>query len=141
MIIKSRYKNRWLYMKKMQNFVDNKIEGKEFSDWFLSQRSQDIDKDKKLISSKERLVLDKLMKQAIKKEITEEQYEKEVNKIIWPFNNLFLDIYDELQAVDIEDFWPRDDEAFEEDINIDEEEFRKRVKEKLRILEENKEKW
>jgi len=128
-------------MKKMQNFVDNKIEGKEFSDWFLSQRSQDIDKDKKLISSKERLVLDKLMKQAIKKEITEEQYEKEVNKIIWPFNNLFLDIYDELQAVDIEDFWPRDDEAFEEDINIDEEEFRKRVKEKLRILEENKEKW
>ncbi|KIE04728.1 hypothetical protein NF27_GC00070 [Candidatus Jidaibacter acanthamoeba] len=54
---------------------------------------------------------------------------------------MFLKIFDELQAIDIEDFWPRDDEYFEEDENIDEDELRRRVKEKLRILDENRDRW
>ncbi|KIE04691.1 hypothetical protein NF27_GJ00010 [Candidatus Jidaibacter acanthamoeba] len=112
------------------------MDGQCFSRTFLAKRSQDLKEDKKNIPLRE------LLSKFFRDEISSEEYDELSRPYkIYPEDSLFLKIFDELQAIDLEDFWPRDDEYFEEDENIDEDELRRRVKEKLRILDENKDKW
>ncbi|AIF80902.1 hypothetical protein I862_01695 [endosymbiont of Acanthamoeba sp. UWC8] len=130
------YKNRFEYYQMMKDFADSKMDGQTFSRTFLSKRSKDLKEDKKNTPLKE------LLSKFFKDEISSDEYDKLSRPYkIYPEGSLFLKTFDELQAIDIEDFWPRDDEYFEEDENIDEAELRRRVKEKLKILDENRDKW
>lgn len=133
------YKNRFQYVQQMNDFIEGKLDGKAFSKWFLSKRTQDLREDK--IQYPE---LHELMSHLLNLSIKE--YKQKYNQLVRPLllyseDSLFLELFDELQSVDIEDFWPKDDPAFEEGVNIDEEELRRRVKDKLSILEENKDRW
>ena len=130
------YKNRFEYYQMMKDFADGKMDGQNFSRMFLCKRSDDLKEDDKNIE------LMSLLDKFIDGKISSEEFDQLSKPLkIYSDNNLFLKLYRELQAIDIEDFWPRDDEYFEEDENIDEDELRRRVKEKLRILDENKDKW
>ncbi|KIE05162.1 hypothetical protein NF27_ER00050 [Candidatus Jidaibacter acanthamoeba] len=142
------YQNKMFYYNLMQDFVKNKISGREFQQTFLKNRTADLNKDqargyydysdKMIVPNNIKLFreeyawklynnFDELVKGAEKYGVKGEEF--------------FTPIFNCLQSIDIEDFWPRDDEYFEEDENIDEDELRRRVKEKLRILDENKDKW
>ena len=99
------YEHRYLYIQKMQDFVDGKISGMEFSSWFLSQRTRDMDAGDQLLSEEEKVELKELLNSLIRKEINDEEYKSGALKIIGPFgDNLFFKLFDNLQAVDIEDF-------------------------------------
>ena len=149
MNISPRYQHRYLYIQKMQDFVNGKISGMEFSSWFLSQRTQDMNARDQLLSEEEKVELKELLNSLIRKEINDEEYKSGALKIIGPFgDNLFLKLFDNLQAVDIEDFGEYYyakkygcEDKIQKDRRVDEEEFRRRVKAKLDLLEQNKGKW
>lgn len=130
------YINRFKYIKMMQDFLDGKLTGYKFMRKFMSQRSKDLNEDAKYVELKD------LDLKYFYGEISEEDYNKLVKPLlIYKDPNLFLEVFDELQATDLEDFWPREDECFEEGINIDEEELRKRVTAKLQLLKEKEGEW
>lgn len=143
------YEHRCLYLQKMQDFVDGKISGTEFKQWFSSQCRQDMDEYDALLSETEKSILEDLQNKAVRNEIDDEEYKAEALKIIGPFgDNLFFEICSNLQVVDIEDFGvfryakgTEYEKDIPEDRRVDEEEFRRRVKAKLDLLEQNKGKW
>ena len=116
----------------MQDFVKELITGQDFSRWFLNQRHNDMKENDNLLEY-QKIIMQEASTKLWNKEISWQEYVNIINPIIKypPLDNLFIQTFDVVQSNDIEDFWPREDEAFEEGVNIDEDEFRKRVKEKL----------
>jgi hypothetical protein len=138
------YKNKKYYISLMRSFVKFEINGERFYRDFMSQRSEDINKENKdlFFVRDASEASEELISQWYQGQLSLEEYAKKAFLISdYPAEYFFDSLYDIMQSQDIEDFLPDyDPEVDGIEMNgsfpcITEAQLRERVKQKLEWIE------